>query len=188
MSKDRTLRLRPDVGIGPLTADLAANMLRWMGDAEVARNLGLRAEPTLEYTAQWIARAVVDPSFRPYAIHAAGAHAGNVIFDRVDAYLGTARLSVYVGEARGGGVGTSGIFLALRDAFATLGWHKVWLTVHQENYPAINTYHRLGFQTEGLLRDEFILDGRRISAFYMGLLRSDFERLVERVAKDGTER
>ena len=65
--------------------------------------------------------------------------------------------------------------LVLREAFgAPLLLNKVWLTVHCRNVAAVNAYQRLGFQLEGV-RDEFVLDGRRINLFYMGLLVGDFE-------------
>jgi diamine N-acetyltransferase len=59
-----------------------------------------------------------------------------------------------------------------------MGLHKVWLTVHSRNAPAIGAYVRLGFMLEGILRDEFWLAGQRLPALYMGLLREDFEQLV----------
>ena len=100
----------------------------------------------------------------------------NVILDQHDARLSSARLSVYVGprESRGSGIGVSGMYLALRNAFAERGLHKVWLTVHSRNSRAICAYANLGFEVEGVLRDGFLLDGERLPALYMGLLRSDF--------------
>jgi RimJ/RimL family protein N-acetyltransferase len=35
----------------------------------------------------------------------------------------------------------------------------------------------LGFSLEGILREEFYLDGERLSVFYMGLLRDEFLHL-----------
>ena len=48
--------------------------------------------------------------------------------------------------------------------------HKVWLTVHAGNAAAIAVYERCGFQTEGVLRDEFLLDGERVDALRMGVI------------------
>jgi RimJ/RimL family protein N-acetyltransferase len=106
---------------------------------------------------------------------------GNVVLDKTDTYLGTSRLSVYVGEsqARGRGVGLTGIYLALLDGFERYDLHKVWLTVHIHNQSAVRTYRKLQFKVEGVLRDEFWLEGRRIDAYYMGLLRKEFQELLE---------
>jgi RimJ/RimL family protein N-acetyltransferase len=55
--------------------------------------------------------------------------------------------------------------------------HKIWLTVHDRNYHGINAYIRLGYAIEGVLRDEFLLDGKRTNALYMGVLDSNFRGL-----------
>jgi RimJ/RimL family protein N-acetyltransferase len=69
------------------------------------------------------------------------------------------------------------VVLAARFAFGEWGLHKLWLTVHEENGPALAVYERVGFVREGRLRDEFLLAGRRLAAVYMGLLRADFARI-----------
>jgi RimJ/RimL family protein N-acetyltransferase len=170
------LTLRGDVTIGPLTLDHAPGMFAWMEDPEVSANVGLSRSPSLEQTRTWIANALSGTTVWPYGIFVAGRHVGNVILDQHDAHLATARLSVYVGprESRGSGVGVSGMYFALQNAFAQRGLHKVWLTVHARNSRAICAYTRLGFEVEGVLRDGFLLSGERLPALYMGLLRSDF--------------
>lgn len=173
------IRLRQDVAIGPLLPEYADNMVRWMGDPAVSENLGLRQEPSLERTIQWLERARDADDLHGFAILHDGRHVGNVVIDRIDAYLATGRLSVYVGEsgARSAGIGVTGMYLALGRGFEELQLHKVWLTVHTRNHRAIHTYDKLGFALEGILRDEFWLRGERLSVFYMGLLRSDYGRL-----------
>jgi RimJ/RimL family protein N-acetyltransferase len=170
------LRLRTDVAIGPLKMDLAANMFSWMQDPDVSANIGLSHAPSLDKTLEWIGNALQENSIWPYAIFLNARHVGNVVLDQVDRYLDCARLSVYVGasEARGSGVGRTGMYYALRECFLERGLHKVWLTVHVRNAGAIRTYVALGFQVEGILRDGFLLNGERLPALYMGLLHQDF--------------
>jgi diamine N-acetyltransferase len=169
-------RARPDVTLAPLELSHAAEMYRWVSDPDVRRDIGLRTEPTLQRTQEWIVRARSDPAIIPSAICLVGKHVGNVVLDRIDRQLSTARLSIYIGEpaARGGGVGTAAVRLAVQRGFREL--NKIWLTVHAENIAAIRCYQRLGFQLEGTLRDEFLLGDRRVAALYMGLLKRDFER------------
>jgi RimJ/RimL family protein N-acetyltransferase len=180
------LPLLPDVRVTSLRPDHAGAMFAWMQDPEVSRNLGLRTEPTLEKTNHWIALALKDPQVCPFAIELCGKHIGNVIFDRIDRHLLNARLSVYIGEAeaRGTGAGFTGLYLAIREAFSVLGLHKIWLTVHTRNARAIAVYTKLGFQVEGVLRDDFRLDGKLVPALHMGLLRRDFEELPVFVSRE----
>jgi RimJ/RimL family protein N-acetyltransferase len=173
------VRLRADVTIGPLRRDFAATMFSWMQDPDVSANIGLSHTPTLEKTLEWIDNAALGESVWAYGIFLNARHAGNVVIDQIDRNLGAARLSVYVGtrEARGDGVGLTGMYRALRDGFVERDLHKVWLTVHVRNSAAIRAYIALGFQVEGILRDGFLLNGERLPAMYMGLLREDFLRV-----------
>lgn len=160
------------VRLAPVTPEHAEAMARWTADPEIARGLGLRSEPSLESTRAWIDRAAGDPTCHPFAILAGGAHVGNVVLDLVDEYLGTARLSIYVGDpaARGAGVARRALALAAEQASQALRLHKLWLTVHVGNAPAIALYAGAGFLVEGLGRGEFILDGRRTDVLRMGLM------------------
>ena len=180
MPADRAVRLRGDVTVGPLLEEYADNMLAWMRDPAVSVNIGLTKTPSLDRTRAWIANALSDSAILPYAVLWKGRHVGNVILDQIDRRLDSARLSIYMGspEARGCGIGPAGMYLALADAFPRHGLHKIWLTVHAENAAAIRTYVKLGFQVEGVLRDGFLIHGRRLHALYMGILRHEFEALA----------
>jgi RimJ/RimL family protein N-acetyltransferase len=182
MTDDAGVVLRSDVEIEPISARHAANMLRWMGDPVVSTNIGLRGEPSIERTEAWIEAAVADASVAAFAVLSGGRHVGNVVLDRIDRYLNNARLSIYLGEAdvRGSGVAITGMHRVMAEAFGPMSLHKIWLTVHTKNHAGINTYTRLGFSLEGVLRDEFLLNGTLVNVFYMGILKSEFERLPVR--------
>jgi RimJ/RimL family protein N-acetyltransferase len=174
------LVLRDDVTIRSLTSEHAEATYQWICDPEIRRNIGLRNEPSLEKTIAWITNAQQDTHTRAFAILLDASHVGNVVLDRFDDFLRMARLSIYIGNplARGAGVGRTAIHQALSDGFEKASLHKVWLTVHARNVRAIETYSQLGFQLEGILRDEFWLDGKRVAALYMGVLVDDFKNLT----------
>lgn len=169
--------MRSDVQLTPLRPSHAEAMYRWMCDPAVRENVGLRSEPSLERTRAWIENALSDASVVPFAIELDGRHVGNVVLDRIDTYLSTARLSIYVGESntRAKGVGRSAVRQAVYYAFDVLALNKVWLTVHAHNAPAIAAYVAAGFCVEGVLRDEFILNGRHCPAFTMSILRREYQ-------------
>jgi RimJ/RimL family protein N-acetyltransferase len=147
-----------------------------MCDPDIADNIGLRREPTLERTRQWVREAVRARDSHPFAILWDDRHVGNVVLDRIDRHLGTARLSIYVGEAdvRCMGVGREAIKLALGFAFDEAKLEKVWLTAHTRNVAAIRTYIDVGFRLEGIHRGEFLLGGQRLDEIYMGILREEY--------------
>jgi len=168
--------IRLDVELSPLALEHVESTFQFIVDPSVRDNLGVRTEPSIERTRQWIENARVDESIRAYAILLAGVHVGNAVLDRIDPYLQTGRLSVYVGErtVRRGGIGRSACYRLLEEAFGCVGLRKVWLTVHVRNYAALRTYVRLGFSIEGVMREEFVLQGERIDAFLMSILRREF--------------
>ena len=169
--------MQPQVQLVRLDVRHAEAMYRWVCDPVVRDNVGLRSEPSLERTREWIEQAAKDASMAPFAIEMAGIHVGNVVLDRIDTHLATCRLSIYVGEsaARGKGVGRAAVERAVQHAFQTLGLNKVWLTVHVHNAPAIAAYVAAGFAVEGILRDEFLLRGKRCAAFYMSVLKQEHD-------------
>jgi len=165
-----------EVTLAPLRIEHADAMYRWMCDPVVAKNVGLRSEPSLEKSRAFVERAASDSSVEARAILLGGVHVGNVVLDQIDLHAQKARLSIYVGEGsvRGRGVGKRALAEALALAFEELGLNKVWLTVHARNAGAIAAYVAAGFQVEGVHREEFVLDGARVDELYMGCLAGDF--------------
>lgn len=165
------------VRLVPVDESHAENMFHWMDDPEIRRHLGLRREATLEKTVEWIQFVTAHPDkVRSYAILSGKTHVGNIVLDRFDRILSTARFFIYIGESRGTGLGRAATRALVEEGFGPLGLYKIWLTVHRGNLRAINAYLDVGFKIEGVLRDEFLLDGNRVDVFYMGILKEDFLR------------
>ncbi len=154
----------------------APAILRWLRDPHISGSLGLRSVPTLKKTQDFIERARSDASVCARAIVADNEHVGNVVLDHIDETLKKARLHIYIGaaSARGRGVGQKAVHLALSLAFDELKLHKVWLTVHARNTIAIAAYANVGFQVEGIHRDEFMLGRERVNEVYMGILATEW--------------
>ncbi len=167
----------PDVQIVPLQRSHAPAMFRWMCDAEVRDNVGVRREPSLAGTEDWLEAALADASFAPMAIMWRRQHVGNVILDRIERTQRTARLSIYIGEsaARGRGVGSRALQLALQQAFEQLELNSVWLTVHGLNSRAIGVYRRAGFVLIGISPGEFALGSQHVDEWRMEIFRREFQ-------------
>jgi ribosomal protein S18 acetylase RimI-like enzyme len=72
-------------------------------------------------------------------------------------------------EFRGQGLGGRLMRQAL-DAAQTYGLHRIELTVRENNANAIALYRKLGFETEGLLRDAIKVDGVYENVVLMAVL------------------
>lgn len=89
---------------------------------------------------------------------------------------GNARLSrvVVAPAARGQGVARPMLRLIVDEAFARPAIGRVELNVYTWNTPAIRTYEKLGFRTEGVRRSAACVDGVCWDAAIMGLLRPEW--------------
>lgn len=85
------------------------------------------------------------------------------------AHLGILGIGL-LGEARGCGNGAALLQATIERAWET-GLSRIELTVRVDNPRAIALYERFGFQTEGLHRRAFCINGEFFDSYSMGLLR-----------------
>jgi RimJ/RimL family protein N-acetyltransferase len=148
-------------------------------DPTVSDNLGLVRTPSLEATNEWIIQAENNPLARAYAIIHVDRHVGNFILDQMNSRARNSRLSIYIGSDsdRGGGIGRTALYHGLCEAFDKWELHKVWLLVHEKNELGVRAYQRMGFEIEGVHRDEFAIDGEWLNGLYMGILEPEFRKV-----------
>ncbi len=86
--------------------------------------------------------------------------------------LQVASMGIAIGDPadRGRGYGRDGMELILRYAFHELNLHRVALTVLARNTSARQLYERVGFQVEGIMRDNDFRDGVRGDDVMMSIL------------------
>lgn len=77
-------------------------------------------------------------------------------------------------EDRGKGCGSEALSLLLDFAFDRINLHKVWLEVFPWNAPAIALYEKLGFQRDGVLRDDVFRDGEYHDMYLMTILAAEW--------------
>jgi len=58
----------------------------------------------------------------------------------------------------------------IHQGFHALNLHKLWLIVREDNQSAQNKYLKAGFMVEGLLQDEYFVQGRYHNMVRMGLI------------------
>ena len=85
-------------------------------------------------------------------------------------------LHILIGRAenRRRGLGTFAVSHLLSHAFADMNLNRVQLGVLADNAPAIGLYRKLGFRTEGRLREYAYKDGRYMDMLLMSLLRREW--------------
>lgn len=75
---------------------------------------------------------------------------------------------------QGKGLATKAIQLALDYGFSVLNLYKLYLIVDEENSKAIHIYQKLGFETEGVLRHEFFINGQYRNTIRMCIFQQNY--------------
>ena len=94
----------------------------------------------------------------------------------IDAKNRFAMIGIFLGnEHCGKGYGTDALRVLIDFCFKEINLNKVKLDVFSFNKRAVSCYEKLGFKTEGVLRQEVFRDGSYHDAIVMGLLRTEWE-------------
>jgi len=89
-----------------------------------------------------------------------------------------ATIGILIGsEHQNMGFGTEAMQLLVDFCFMEMNMHKVKLHVFDFNKRAVRCYQKVGFQQEGLLKEELYRKGRYNDEILMGILKSDWEKL-----------
>lgn len=163
----------------PLERADAATLLPWVNDSEITRHLLLYRPVSLTAEENFIDSLNENQD---------GIHLAIVLRDS-DRLIGVcglhkldhknrhASFGIFIGakEEWGGGYGTEATRLIVNYAFATLNLHRVWLHVFEDNARGQRAYEKVGFQREGVLRQDFYREGRYWNTIVMGILREEWQ-------------
>lgn len=129
---------------------------------------------TLAAQREWFQGYNQDDKRDFYTIMADDRPIGVVGLTDIDLENQQAELFIMIGEAdyRGKGIGQQAVKHIVRYAFETLGLHRVGLHVSANNVAAIACYRKAGFQEEGRLRDDRLVDGTYEDTLVMSVISS----------------
>lgn len=159
-------------------AEVSGRYVAWLNDVEVTRYLDVgRSASTLESVRTYVASIEASGNDLLWAIveRSGGMHIGNVTLNRIDRVHRRADTGLLIGEKAfwGKGCATEAWRLAVGHAFRGLALHKVVAGACSANVGSIRALERVGFKVEGVLRDEFLLDGRYLDVLRLGVLEGE---------------
>lgn len=145
----------------PLSLDHLPHVMTWVNDHEVMQYFANRQSDVSEREeGEYIERIVASKQDRVYSVFDDEVYVGQVSLNQIYWPAKNARIFVVVRrELQGRGFGTSAVERLVEKAFGELGLRKVWLIVRKDNRHAQAMYLRLGFDFEGVLRDEYCVNG-----------------------------
>jgi len=163
-------------------------LVRWRNDPQV-KAFFFEEEPlSFDSHSEWIDKVLCDPNARYYMIQTIDdTTIGAIGLSNIDWRNRTAEFGRFlIGEAkyRGWGYGMEAVFLLLDYAFNHLNLNKIWLETMALNEGARAVYQKMGFQEEGILREQKFKNGKYIDVYIHGLLRDAFNALRETLIKE----
>ncbi len=166
-------------------ADLPA-FVRWFNDADVLRNLAMRAPMSEAAETQWFDRMVAAQGKTDYhfviclldgdrPIGTAGLHG-------IDELNGNAEFGIAIGEKDewGKGYGTDATLAICDFGFGELRLERIGLYHYEGNDRGRRTYEKAGFIHEGTLRHAHYARGEHHDVHVMSILRDEWLALRER--------
>ncbi|WP_256578217.1 UDP-4-amino-4,6-dideoxy-N-acetyl-beta-L-altrosamine N-acetyltransferase [Pseudomonas sp. PIC25] len=158
-------------------ADLE-RVLAWRNHADVRRYMYTQHEIGFDEHRSWFERSVSNPARHLLVFELEGTPTGFIHFNRLSDG-GIADWGFYAAPDAPKGSGHLLGGAALDHAFVNLGFHKICGQALAYNERSINFHRRLGFQQEGILRDQHF-DGERYHAVVcFGLLKHEWQPLQE---------
>jgi RimJ/RimL family protein N-acetyltransferase len=172
--------------------DNLRDFLRWYQDPEVARLTRYQDGPMRpdEIERFFMLRAM-GPDSLAMGIHVKETDRliGSCAFSQLDGDNGSVLFHITIGEhdTWGRGYGSEATALMVDHAFASLGLHRVALTVFAFNERAIRSYIKVGFVVEGTAREAIWRDGRWWDEIHMSVLEPEWRaaRWQARAIADG---
>ena len=154
----------------PLSLAHLPHVMTWVNDREVMHYFANRQQDiSEEEESAYLATLVSSKTDRVYSVFEGppgsppevAPYIGQVSLNQIYWPARNARLFAVVRkEMQGRGFGTKAIEALMERAFGELGLRKVWLIVRKDNRHAQAMYLRLGFDFEGVLRDEYRVHDR----------------------------
>jgi RimJ/RimL family protein N-acetyltransferase len=162
------------ISLGPvIPADFPA-LFRWGNDVDSARVNEVYRPSDWNSHQEWWSNIGKDPSRVVFAIRKQGSNniIGYVQIMNISGIHQSAHLGVRIGEAsdRGHGYGRESTSLAIDYCWNHLNLGRIGLTVFKTHERALKVYSSLGFETEGVLRRAFFIDGQWVDVVLMSML------------------
>ncbi|MEI3606606.1 GNAT family protein [Pseudogracilibacillus sp. SE30717A] len=152
--------------------------VRWINNSNIRSTLNFEYPISEIGTKKWLNNASGNPNRKDFFVCVKETHepigfGGLLNIDyknsKAESYMG-------IGEEKfhGKGYGYDIRKLILNYAFNELSLNKVYSYVWEKNAPMLNLNKKVGFQVEGLLREDILSHGELRNRYIMSILKSEF--------------
>ncbi|MFJ4685913.1 GNAT family N-acetyltransferase [Streptomyces sp. NPDC088789] len=168
----------------PFTEADAEAMWRILEDPEVLRFTsdpsGDPADgPSYDSVRSWYATRTEQPDRLDLAVtdRETGEVVGEVVLNEWEPHHRSCNFRTLIGpRGRDRGLGTEAVRLIVGHGFERLGLHRISLEVYGDNPRARRAYEKVGFVTEGVLRESSLREGAWVDEVQMAILDREWAR------------
>jgi ribosomal-protein-alanine N-acetyltransferase len=167
-----------NIVLRPLSKADIENRVKWFNDPDVRKTLIINERFKLEKTIQWFEKIQSDDSRLEFVIETLQkVPIGIIGLAGISRTHKTAEIYIVIGQKEfwGKGVMLEAECLLIDRAFNSLGLEKIWAEIRSDNVASIITMKKIGFEIEGTLRNEKIVNNQRVTVLRLGLQMDDFK-------------
>jgi diamine N-acetyltransferase len=161
-----------------LTVEHVASVMTWVNDRDVMQYFANRQKPIGEEEERAYVEALASSKTdRAWSIFWGQDYVGQCSINQI--YWPAKNGRVFIAIARkhqGRGIGPAALEQMIARGWDELDLHKLWLIVRRDNRSAQAMYLKLGFEFEGVLRDEYCVEGTYFDMVRMGIVRPPARR------------
>ncbi len=175
MGDDMKISFRNILGVEPYVAKLVRS---WRNSRDVSRYMYRDSYITEDEHMKWLEGLKAETNDKKVWIIYCGLRPIGVV-DLVDMDFSnkTTNWGFYIGEVsyRGRGIGSITLFRLMEYVFDTIGFHRMYTSVLENNMGALQLYKRFGFREEGMWRKHILRDGKYVDVVWVGILKEEWE-------------
>jgi diamine N-acetyltransferase len=163
------------IKLWPTGLEDVEKIMTWVNDPEVTAYFATMGNITKEQEIAYLSTMLASKNDRLFSIFVDDDYAGQCSINQIHWPSQTGRIFlVLTKKFQGRGLAAKVIAELLRVAFEDLKLNKIWLIVREHNERGRYLYKRCGFETEGLLREEYKVNDNFVNMVRMSILAKEY--------------
>lgn len=159
--------------------------LQWINDPDVQATLNYTNWPvSLEQNNKWFDKVSTDMTRRDFSVFTLDGdeYIGSGGLMKIEYPVMKAELYVMIGDKQywRGGYGTDAYIILVNYGFCELGLKRIYGYQHVDNHGAHRVVNKLGWQREGLLRQDIFSHGKIKDRYIVSILFEEWEQYANR--------
>lgn len=155
-------------------------LLQWRNRDDVRKNMYTQHVISWEEHLSWFQKTKNDVTKKHLLFEKEGVPVGFIGFSEIHKINKTAFWAFYSGDPTRRGVGSQMEVFALDYAFEVLDLEKLSCEVLSFNYPVVSFHRKHGFRIEGVFKNHFLQEEKRVDIYRLALFKKDWLKFLQK--------